>query len=307
MSDKRKKCLKPTALRTGDSIGVVAPAGPFDREKFQQGIEELKIMGFEPSIPSGVYEKDGYFAGSDEHRADLLNRFFADNTIKAVVCARGGFGSIRILSLLDFDTIRDNPKIFIGFSDITAIISALYNECGLISFHGPMVTTLADADQKSKDAMFSALTGYEKLEFTLQHGIAIKSGNSSGIVSGGNLATLCHLVGTPFEPDFDGHILIFEDIGEAPYKIDRMLSQMRLAGCFDRLAGLVIGSFKDCGEPDDVYRIVENIFKDDDIPILAGFEIGHMSSNITIPIGLTATLDTENNKLVFHESAVCPE
>jgi len=307
MDEKKRKLLKPEALQKGDLIGIIAPAGPFDQKKFQQGIEELKKMGFKLSIPSELYEKNGYFAGTDEHRADLLNRFFHDNNIKAIVCARGGFGSLRILPLIDFDMIRDNPKIFVGFSDISAILLTLNKKCGLITFHGPMVTTLAEADQKSKGLFFSTLTDDKKLEVILQRGTSIKPGISSGIVFGGNLATLCHLLGTPFEPSFEGGILILEDVGEVPYKLDRMLSQMKLAGCFDGLAGLALGSFKGCGKYDDIYRIVEDVFKEDDIPILAGFEAGHVNSNITFPIGLPATLDANSSKIVFHESAVCPE
>ncbi len=295
--------LMPARLMPGDTIGIVAPASSFDMEKFYSGITVLESMGFRTSVPDDLFIKNGYLAGPDAHRANLVNRFFADRRIKAIVCARGGYGSIRILSLLDFGSIRKNPKIFVGFSDISALLSVLYAKCGLVAFHGPMVTTLGDADQKTREAIFSVLSSDMKLEIRLENGVTIKHGLASGPVSGGNLTTLCHLVGTPFEPDFKGHILFLEDRGEEVYRIDRMLTQMKIAGCFDGLAGLILGSFEDCGTINEIVRIVDDIFKADPIPILAGFEAGHGRSNITIPMGLEATLDADRHLLSFHEPA----
>jgi len=148
-----------------------------------------------------------------------------------------------------------------------------------------------------------ALTSDRKLKIKPSKGVTIRAGSSAGTVSGGNLATLCHLVGTPFEPDFNDHILVLEDIEEPNYKIDRMLVQMKLAGCFKGLAGLALGTFKDCGNLDGIYRVVEKVFKDDDFPILAGFEIGHGRTNITFPVGLRATLDADNHMLLYHSPA----
>ena len=148
-----------------------------------------------------------------------------------------------------------------------------------------------------------ALTSGRKLKVKPSKGLTIKAGSSAGTVSGGNLSTLCHLVGTPFEPDFNGHILVIEDIEEPNYKIDRMLVQMKLAGCFKGLAGLALGTFKDCGNQDGIYRVVEKVFKNDDFPILAGFEIGHGKTNITFPVGLKATLDADNHMLLYHSPA----
>jgi muramoyltetrapeptide carboxypeptidase len=293
----------PSALQPGDMVGIVAPAGAFDHMKLHRGISVLEQMGFSVFTPKGLFEKEDYLAGSDEHRAHLLNELFQEPSIKAVICARGGFGSIRILSLLDYEMIRESRKIFVGFSDITALLSVFETRCGLISFHGPMITSLADADKESMDAMYRALTSNRKLTIKPAKGVTLKPGVSAGIVTGGNLATLCHLVGTPFEPDLDGHILVLEDIGEPHYKIDRMLIQMKLAGCFNKLAGLALGSFEDCGTLEGVYRIVEKIFKDFSFPVLAGFEIGHGKTNITFPVGLKATLDADNHMLIYHSSA----
>ncbi|MBU4184597.1 MAG: LD-carboxypeptidase, partial [Proteobacteria bacterium] len=263
----------------------------------------LESMGFYVSVLDDIFDRNGYLAGPDVHRANLLNKLFADSSIKAIICARGGYGSIRILPLLDYNIIRNNPKIFVGFSDVSAILSAIYTKCGLVTFHGPMVTTIADASQKTKESMLSTFFSDIKLKITIKKGITLRHGSASGIVSGGNLATLCHLVGTPFEPSFKDHILFLEDRGEATYKIDRMLTQMKMAGCFDGIAGLVLGFFEDCGKIGELFSVVDDIFKDDDIPILAGFEAGHGRNNITIPFGITATLDSDRNLLSFHEAA----
>ncbi len=296
------KILVPDRLAPGDTIGIAAPASPFETENLQHGISVLESMGFRIYVPDGLFEKKGYLAGSDNHRACLLNRLFLDREIKAIICAKGGFGSIRLLSLLDFESIRRNPKIFVGFSDITALLSSLYTKSGLAAFHGPLVTTLENSDQQTADAMFSVLTSDNEVVITPEYGTAVKPGTASGIVTGGNLSTLCHLLGTPFAPCFKEHILFLEDRGEPSYKIDRMLTHMKLAGCFDRLAGLVLGSFEECGMLDELVRIVNNIFKNADFPILAGFDAGHGRRNIIIPMGLEATLDADNNILRYEKS-----
>lgn len=307
MAAKKNIQLLPGRLLPGDTIGIVAPAGPFDRKEFGRGVEALKAIGFRIVVPDDIYIKNGYLAGPDIHRANLINTFFADRKIKAIICARGGFGSMRILSLLDFELIKKNPKIFIGFSDISAILSVLYTKCGFVVFHGPMVTSLGDASRKTMEALLAAVSSDAMLAIRPKTGITIRHGLASGPVAGGNLTTLCHLVGTSFEPGLKGHLLLLEDKGEPCYRIDRMLTHMKLAGCFDDLAGLVLGSFKNCGPISEIIEIVDNLFKEDNIPILAGFEVGHGKNNITIPIGLNATVDTDRQLLSFHESATSNE
>ena len=303
MKEKKIKTLKPPRLKRGDTIGIVAPASHFDLEKFNRGIAVLESMGFNTSVPEGLFNKKGYFAGSDLERAEMVNRYFADTTIKAIMCARGGYGSIRILSLLDYETIQKNPKIFVGFSDVSALLSTLYLRCRLVTFHGPTVTTLGNSDNMTKDSLLSMITSGEKPEIAMESGITIQPGSASGPVLGGNLNTLCHLLGTRFQPDFKGCILFLEDRGEAPYRVDRMLSQMKLAGCFNRLAGFILGTFEDCGNTDDIIRLAGDIFKDDKIPILAGLEVGHGKRNLAIPTGLNATLNADLKVLTFHEPA----
>lgn len=297
------KNLKPPRLKQGDTIGIVAPASHFDLEKFNKGIDLLESMGFNTSVPERLFNKKGYFAGSDLERAEMVNGYFADTNVKAIMCARGGYGSIRILSLLDYKTIQKNPKIFVGFSDVSALLSTLYLKCRLVTFHGPTVTTLGNSDNRTKDSLLSMITSGEKPEIAMESGITIQPGSASGPVLGGNLTTLCHLLGTRFQPDFKGCILFLEDRGEAAYRIDRMLSQMKLAGCFNGLAGFILGAFEDCGDTDDIIRIVGDIFKDDKIPILAGLEVGHGKRNLAIPTGLNATVNADQKLLIFHEPA----
>ncbi|MBU4503297.1 MAG: LD-carboxypeptidase [Proteobacteria bacterium] len=298
-----KNILRPARLKPGDKVGIAAPASHFDMENYNLGVHVLESMGFHVSVLDGIFDRNGYLAGPDVNRANSLNKLFADTSIKAIICARGGYGSIRILPLLDYNIIRNNPKIFVGFSDVSAILSTIYAKCGFVTFHGPMVTTLSDASQKTKESMMAAFFSDSKLEITIKEGITLRQGSASGIVSGGNLATLCHLAGTPFEPSFKGHILFLEDKGEPTYKIDRMLTQMKMAGFFEGIAGLALGFFEDCGEIKEIFSIVDNIFKHNDIPILAGFEAGHGRNNITIPFGITATLDSDKHLLSFHEVA----
>ena len=303
MQNQEKKSVRPPRLKPGDTIGIVAPAGPFDPEKFMKGKSVLESMGFQTVFEEGIFQKHGFLAGTDIQRADQVNRLFADTTVQAIFCARGGYGSMRILSLLDFETIQTHPKIFLGFSDISALLSALFDRCSLVTFHGPVVTTLAKASEKTIMAMKTVLTSDVPLELTPEDGKAIKPGVCSGAVIGGNLTTLCHLVGTPYAPNFKGKILLIEDVGEMPYRIDRMLTQMKLAGCFNEIAGLILGTFKECGQLNEIVDIFNDIFEDLDIPILAGFEVGHGVHNLTIPMGLGATLDTDKKRLLFHEPA----
>jgi muramoyltetrapeptide carboxypeptidase len=303
MQIKEKKSIKPRCLMPGDTVGIAAPAGPFDPTKFMKGKAVLESMGFRTFFDEGIFQKHGFFAGTDVQRADQVNRLFADPAVHAVICARGGYGSMRILRFLDFKIIQNNPKIFVGFSDISVLLFMLHARCSLVTFHGPVVTTLANTDEQTIAAMLRVMTADKIFDLKPEKGIALKPGVCSGVVVGGNLTTLCHLAGTPYTPNFNGKILFLEDRGEAPYRIDRMLTQMKLAGCFEGLKGLFLGSFEACGKLDDIFRIVQEVFNDVNIPILSGFEIGHARVNITIPIGLRATLDADRQILTFHELA----
>jgi len=299
MNIKKRKLLIPAKLEPGDTIGIAAPASPFNLKKFKSGVSVLESMGFKTFCPEGIFNKNGYLAGGDENRAAVLNDLFSDIRIKAIVCARGGFGSMRILSLLDYDIICKNPKIIAGYSDVSALLSFLYEKCRLVTFHGPMVTTLSEASKRTRMAMFSTLTNRSDFEIKLRKGVSLKTGITSGTLLGGNLATLCHLTGTSCLPSYRGHILFIEEKGEALYRIDRMLTQMKLAGCFNGLAGLLLGSFTDCGPAKEIYKVVIGVFGEMDIPVLAGFDGGHGKENITIPLGIKTTLDAGRKIISF--------
>lgn len=303
MTKHKSKIIIPPRLQAGDTIGIVAPASPFDKKNYEHGIATLQSLGYRTHAAREIFLKKGYLAGSDLQRAQLINRYFADRSIKAIFCARGGYGSMRILPLLDFACIRKNPKIFVGFSDISALLAAIYLKCRLVTYHGPLLTTLDESDQNTKDALISALSTPEKIDIRLPKGITVVSGSGTGPVLAGNLTTLCHLVGTPYEPSLKKHILLLEDKGEATYRLDRMLIQMKFAGCFEGLAGMVLGSFKGCGQEKELLRVVRDVFAEHPFPILAGLDMGHSRSNLTIPIGLEATLDADQHSLVFDRPA----
>jgi muramoyltetrapeptide carboxypeptidase len=305
MNNRKRDILIPAKLEPGDTVGIAAPGSPFNLKEFKTGISVLESMGFKIYCPEGIFDRKRYLAGSDGNRAAVLNNLFADRDIKAIICARGGFGSMRILSLLDYDMISKNPKILAGYSDITALLSSLYEKCRLVTLHGPMVATLPEASKRTKSAMFSALTSRPDFGIEIKKGVVLKTGIATGALLGGNLATLCHLVGTSFLPSYRGRILFMEERGEALYRIDRMLTQMKLAGCFDGLAGLLLGSFTDCGPARDVYKIVTGVFGEMDIPVLAGFNGGHGKENITIPFGIKTTLDAGSKLVSFEWQQTC--
>lgn len=289
--------LKP--IHPGHTIGIVAPASPFDRRKFEYGIKFLEDRGYQVHVPAEVFHQAGFLAGADDLRARLINQMFADPEIHAIWCARGGYGSLRILPLIDYSTICAHPKPFVGSSDITALLAALGDHCGMPVFHGPMIISFADSDEETRHAAFDIFREADGWTLAAESDNVIHPGRATGVVVGGNLTTLSHLIGTPFEPEFSGRLLFIEDIGEAPYRIDRMLTQMKLAGKFSGINGLMLGNFSGCGNQEEIRSIVENIFRDQEVPILAGLPAGHGPKNIMMPMGVEAALDAEAGRLIF--------
>jgi muramoyltetrapeptide carboxypeptidase len=298
-----RSLIKPKRLKPGDTLGVVVPASPFDPGLFDKGLARIREMGFSTVLADGVFDRDGYLAGSDARRAAQIHRFFEDPAVSGIICARGGYGSLRLLSRIDFDLVRKHPKPFVGFSDASVLLSAFYRNCGLACFHGPMVVSLGRGEKTSADALVSALTGQEKICIRAGTGAVVSPGTATGPVIGGNLTVLCHLLGTPFAPGFAGHILFLEDVGEAPYRIDRTLTQMRMAGALEGVRAVALGDFENCGDPAVIGRIFAEAFSKDRIPILAGIAAGHGKKNLTLPIGPTATLDADRGVLEYQETA----
>ncbi len=289
----------PERLFPGDCIGIVAPASGFDAVKFESGVEIIEAMGFRVDIPQGLMDPQGYLSASDEVRARHIMDYFSDPGIKAIFCARGGYGAIRVLERLDWEMIYNHPKIFVGYSDITVLLSAFYEKGRFAVFHGPMVATLSDADEDSRAALLAALTSRNPYQPSLENCRILKSGVAAGPVIGGNLASLCHLMGTAFSPETKDHILFLEDKGEAAYRIDRMLMHLKLAGCFEKICGLVLGSFTDCGDYRVVEELVLGLLAHRDIPLVSRFSAGHGGQNLTIPMGIPANLDTDRRTLSF--------
>ena len=280
----------------GDTVGLAAPAGPAEEAKVRAGIRVLEDLGLKCRVPPEVFEKKGFLAGTDRTRARVLRDLLLDPEIRAIFCTRGGSGSLRLLPLLGLDRLPGPPKILVGFSDLTALLLAVHHVAGWVPFHGPVVASFASADEATSAHLADLLFGRKVFPLSLDQGHGVQvlvPGRAEGPLMGGNLTLLVHLIATPFRPNLEGAILFLEDAHEAPYRLDRMLTTLRLAGILDRLAGLVLGHFEDCGPPDEVRRVLEMNLADFPGPVVAEFPIGHGTRNLTLPIGPRALLDTQ--------------
>jgi muramoyltetrapeptide carboxypeptidase len=283
-------------LEKGDLVGVAAPSARFDKTRLDQGIRCLKQMGFQVRVPGKIFQEKRYLAGEDYCRAGVINQLTADPDVQAIVCARGGFGAMRTLAHLDWDLIRDHPKLFVGFSDATALLTGVMQNSGVGVIHGPNLTSLADAGARTRASFFAAVTG-NMASVTVADGICLKPGRATGVLTGGNLSTLTHLVGTRFAPDFANAVVFFEDVGEQAYKIDRMLSQMKMAGLFDTVCGVVAGSFEQCDLPQYLPDIFDDIFGEYHVPVLMGLAAGHGATNLSLALGRRVCLDAGARQL----------
>lgn len=299
--------VKPARLKKGQKIGVVAPAGSVQDEKLKAGVDALVRAGFSVELAEGVNESKGYLAGEPERRARALEGFFRRGDIRAVFCARGGFGSVQLLPLLNPKTVRLHPKVFVGYSDVSILLNWMVQECGLVTFHGPMVAMelARGMEGRTNDFFWGTLTG-EKGEWRAKLGRTIRSGIAEGEVAGGCLSSVVTTLGTPYAIQTQGKILFLEDVGEKPYRVERMLTHMKMAGKLDRLAGLVFGSFTECeGEGErGVEEIVEELFRDAPYPVATGLAAGHGQENLLIPFGVRMALDGGAGALSLLESAV---
>lgn len=281
-------------VKLGETIGVAAPSACFDDQKLLQGIACLRDLGFQVQVPQEIFERTRYLAGEDVSRAGVVNQLFADSGVKAIMAARGGFGSMRMLDHLDWDLIQSNPKLVIGFSDITALLTALIQKTSMVAVHGPNLVSLAEADAQTLDSFVQAITALPK-DIVISQGICLGPGQARGKLMGGNMATLTHLVGTRFQPDFDGAVLFLEDVGEPAYKIDRMLSQMRMAGLLKKVRGVVTGGFENCENQEYIPEILLETFER--IPVLMGLSSGHGIPNLSLAMGMNVMLDATHARL----------
>jgi muramoyltetrapeptide carboxypeptidase len=310
----RLKYVKPKALCTGDTVGIIAPASPLDREYVDQAVALFQGFGYQTKLGESVYQSYGYLSGSDACRATDVEQMFADSTVKAIICIRGGYGATRILDLLDYDMIQKNPKIFVGYSDITALHLALQKKAGLVTFQGPVMGELATSyDPFSWYILFQHITESkafgvyrepaDMFQFTITDGMA------EGVLVGGNLSLLTSTLGTPYEIDTKGKIWLIEDVDEQPYRIDRMLTQLRSAGKLQEANGIIFTDFANCEpvRPDKsltVPQILHDIVKPLGIPSYYGLKAGHCSPNVTIPLGIHAKMDATAGSLEILEPSV---
>jgi muramoyltetrapeptide carboxypeptidase len=307
---KPTSLLLPASLQKGDVIGLVSPAGPVQNEEnFMSGVSLLKEMGFQVKFPRTPLVSDvGYLAGQDWERAEEFHELWADSETKALLCVRGGYGSLRIIDSLDMKLIRQRPKILIGFSDISILLNTIFKETGLVTFHGPVLTTLAHCGQQSVQLFYETLTGRAPKRVKPARLEVLAGGRARGRLLGGNLTTLVHLIGTPYEMTWDDTILFLEDTGEIPYRIDRMLTHLKLADRFDRLKGLILGTFTsdtagNCPEyyTDPIWTRVLELMEEKNIPIWANFPVGHGPDNYILPMGIDVEMDSDKGTLHFLE------
>lgn len=313
--------IKPKALKKGDTLGLVCPAySAFIREEVEAAIEALEILGFKVKKGKHIYDRYGYLSGKDEDRAADINEMFADKEIDGIVAMHGGWGCARLLPLLNYDVIQKNPKVFIGYSDITALLLSIYSQTGLITFHGPVgSSTWNDFSVKYFKSvlmegeavkMSNPIKKGDSLVQTEDRIYKIYSGRASGKLIGGNLTVLSHIMGSSFVPDFKGAILFVEDVNEEVYKVDRMLTQLKISGVLNQLSGFVFGKCTECGPSKGGFGslTLEDLWEDHikplKIPAFAGTMIGHIKDKFTVPVGLEATIDADEGTIKLKEAAV---
>ncbi len=291
--------IRPAILRKGSRVGVISPAGPVREDEIRDGLEMLESYGLDVRVGAHIFGKRDYLAGEDEIRLFDLHAMFEDREISAIFCSRGGYGTLRLLDRIDYSLIKDNPKIIVGYSDITALLMAIYKHTGLVTFHGPMVRDFTGDGQGNLRYLIDSLFSGRPAGLDIAQGKALGHGKAKGPLVGGNLSILCHMVGTPFLPSFKGCILFLEETGEPLYRIDRMLTHLKLSGLLKDIKGLVAGTFDDCGKTEDIERLLKDVVYDLGIPAVTGFPAGHGKNNMTIPFGVAALLDTGKMTLSF--------
>lgn len=309
--------LKAKKLKFGDTIGLIAPSGAVRTEgAIERAVQETERMGFRVKLGESAGQKYGYLSGTDEVRARDINTMFADDEVDGIICLRGGYGAMRILDRLDYDLIRRHPKVFVGFSDITALHIAFLEKCDLVTFHGPMAAanwSSKPLDDFSRESLYRSVMRAEAAgelanppEFLKQ---TVNPGTAEGLLVGGNLMLIASSLGTPWEINTKDRIIFIEEVGERTYCVDRMLTQMRLAGKFDDCAGVVFGDFADCPiEYPEFGLTLEEIIRDVvgpcGKPVFTGLRCGHCTPKLTLPFGVNCRIDADKCTLTVLESAV---
>ncbi len=316
--------LKPPKLVEGDVVGLVAP-GSFIKEKgLQKSVESIEKLGLKTYYTDRILNRHGYLGGSDNDRAADINHMFENENVQGIICARGGYGCNRILPSLDYELIKNNPKVLVGYSDITALNYALYAQAKLVSFHGPVgISTFNNysveylkkviMDDSKPTELRNSSENLKKAK--PEYGVyTISPGIAEGELIGGNLSIAASLIGTSYDVDYTGKIIYLEDIGEEPYRIDRMLTELLLAGHLQKAAGIALGVFVDCEVDEDKPSFkdsftLKEVLKDRlgnlGIPVIYGLSFGHIANKYTLPFGVKAKLDTRRESITLLEASVC--
>ncbi len=305
--------IKPPALKTGDTIAISSPAGAiWDNSQLEKFVSILENSGFQVKLGQTLKEKYGYFAGSDDLRAKEINDFFSDKYVNAIFCMKGGWGCARILDKLNYEVIKNNPKVIMGFSDITSLLIAINAKTGLATYHGPVGNsgwndfTIKYVKEILVD---KKIVSYAYPEDDADKHYTINEGKANGILVGGNLTVLASMIGSDYLPNWENKILFLEETGEEPYRIDRMLTQLKLAGVLKNIKGLVFGKCVKCEaeEPEKAFtlkEVLEQHIKPLGIPAFYGAMIGHIVNKYTVPIGITAEIDATAGSIKLLEAAV---
>jgi muramoyltetrapeptide carboxypeptidase len=299
-------------LKLGDTIGIIAPSSPTSEENIKKAYDKLVEMGFKVKMGKSPYGRYGHLSGSDAIRAEDINHMFMDKEVDGIICMRGGYGTPRILELIDYDAIKNNPKVFVGYSDITALHITFTQIAGLVTYHGPMVSSdmIDNFSEFSKDSLFRAIMNSEAMGIISnppgEEIITINGGIAKGTIIGGNLSLITGTMGTPYEIDVKGKILFIEEVGEEPYCIDGMLNQLRLSGKLGEAEAIILGDFKDCEpkKPDEslsLEQVIEDHIRPAGRPTIANLKAGHCNPMVTLPFGLKAKLDADKKELIILE------
>lgn len=293
---------RPPLLKRGDTIGLAAPAGPIREEVFRDGLQLLRACGVKKvKHAPDICRHQNYLAGSDQRRLEELHQLWDDDEVKAIVAVRGGYGCARLLSRLDFDLIGRKPKALIGFSDLTILLNAIHQRTGLVTFHGPMLSTLVRDGRASCEAMLNELTAHGQEDLTIKGLEVLRPGQAQGRLIGGNLTCLVQLLATPYEPSWEGAILLLEEVNESAYRVDRLLTQLSLSGRLDQVAGVILGEFlgsdtRNLNELELVWQRTLELTSDT-TPVWANFPAGHGQRNILLPIGRQVRMESGIGKL----------
>lgn len=311
VSDKTK--IKPKALQPGDTVAISSPAGAvWDEAQIETFTNILKGLGFNVIHGKTLKEKFGYFAGTDDLRANELNELFANKNVKGIFCMKGGWGCARLLDKLDYSIIEKNPKVLIGFSDITTLLIAITAKTGLITFHGPVGNS--GWNDFTRSVFANVVMTTKPFEFPINPShedkpVTINAGKASGELIGGNLTVLSALMGSTYLPDWKNKLLFLEEAKEEPYSIDRMLTQLKLCGVLNSISGFVFGKCAKClaEEPLKAFTFHEVIMQHIQplgIPAFYGAMIGHIENKLTVPLGIKATMDAEKGTIALEENSV---